>query len=263
MVLWTPAAITTALWLDAQDGSTMTESSGAISQWDDKSGNDIHVTQSGAQKPTLVSTAIQGYPGVRFNGAHFFTLPTALIITENLSWFQVFRRPSIAIPTFSMVTSVNNGLPYAPYWFTDNNRYTGVSAATNAAHGASSATGDFLWSYIRNSSNSCSLYQDGTLISTQAAGAIGSGGVNDRFSLMGRRGNTSTVYCTGDFGEIVVIPTETRTEDRQLIEGYLAHKWGLVGNLPTGHPYKDAPPATSTMILAIPDRSFTIARLGL
>jgi hypothetical protein len=30
--------------------------------------------------------------------------------------------------------------------------------------------------------------------------------------------------------------------DRQRIEGYLAHKWGLVGSLPSGHPYKTAAP---------------------
>ena len=31
--------------------------------------------------------------------------------------------------------------------------------------------------------------------------------------------------------------------DREKAEGYLAHKWGLAGNLPDAHPYKAAPPA--------------------
>ena len=33
------------LWLDASDSSTITEVSGAVSQWDDKSGNGNHVSQ--------------------------------------------------------------------------------------------------------------------------------------------------------------------------------------------------------------------------
>jgi hypothetical protein len=32
------------------------------------------------------------------------------------------------------------------------------------------------------------------------------------------------------------------TADRQRVEGYLAHKWGLTANLPADHPYKNAAP---------------------
>ena len=32
--------------------------------------------------------------------------------------------------------------------------------------------------------------------------------------------------------------------DRQKIEGYLAHKWGLAASLPADHPYKDAAPSS-------------------
>ena len=34
-----PSDIETALWLDAADASTITESGGAVSQWNDKRGN--------------------------------------------------------------------------------------------------------------------------------------------------------------------------------------------------------------------------------
>jgi len=46
----------------------------------------------------------------------------------------------------------------------------------------------------------------------------------------------------GDINEIVIVTGEVSTETRQKIEGYLAWKWGLVANLPGGHPYKSAPP---------------------
>ena len=31
--------------------------------------------------------------------------------------------------------------------------------------------------------------------------------------------------------------------DRQIMEGYLAHKWGLASSLPTGHLYKTSAPS--------------------
>lgn len=34
----------------------------------------------------------------------------------------------------------------------------------------------------------------------------------------------------------------TDITDVQKAEGYLAHKWGLEGNLPSGHPYKSSAP---------------------
>ena len=54
---WTPADITTALWLDAADASTITHSGGTVSQWNDKSGNSRHVSQGvTAQQPTWNAT---------------------------------------------------------------------------------------------------------------------------------------------------------------------------------------------------------------
>ena len=48
-------------------------------------------------------------------------------------------------------------------------------------------------------------------------------------------------YLNGKLAELMVIPSVLSEEDRQNLEGYLAHKWGLTDNLPTDHPYKDNP----------------------
>lgn len=54
---WTPAELTTTLWLEASDSSTITETGGLVSQWDDKSGNDNHATQGTAADQPLFETA--------------------------------------------------------------------------------------------------------------------------------------------------------------------------------------------------------------
>ena len=45
-----------------------------------------------------------------------------------------------------------------------------------------------------------------------------------------------------DLAELVVVPAALTDDDRQKLEGYLAHKWALADLLPADHPYKAAPP---------------------
>ncbi len=42
--------------------------------------------------------------------------------------------------------------------------------------------------------------------------------------------------------EIIIIDDEVDTDTRQKIEGYLAWKWGLEGDLAGDHPYKRSAP---------------------
>lgn len=75
---WTPAPTFQpgsisglALWLDASDLTTITESSGAVSQWNDKSGNARHVSQgTAAQQPTTGSSTLNGLNVISFDGSN-------------------------------------------------------------------------------------------------------------------------------------------------------------------------------------------------
>jgi hypothetical protein len=59
---------------------------------------------------------------------------------------------------------------------------------------------------------------------------------------VGGRQRTETAYGNKYISEVVGCNTKLSTDDRQRLEGYLAWKWGLVANLPSGHPYKIKPP---------------------
>ena len=50
--------------------------------------------------------------------------------------------------------------------------------------------------------------------------------------------NNSGYHCSGLVTDLIVYSSNLSTSDRQKVEGYLAHKWGLTGNLPSDHPYK-------------------------
>ena len=56
------------LWLDSNDSETITLNGGTVSQWDDKSGNDYHVSQGTASnQPTLTSNVLNGRDVLRFD----------------------------------------------------------------------------------------------------------------------------------------------------------------------------------------------------
>ena len=58
----------------------------------------------------------------------------------------------------------------------------------------------------------------------------------------GNTGNTTGNFWPGTLCEVIMYRnTVLSAPDRERVEGYLSTKWGLVGNLPIGHPYRDIP----------------------
>ncbi len=54
--------------------------------------------------------------------------------------------------------------------------------------------------------------------------------------------NGDSGYASIDIGEIIIYNTVLSTTNRQQVEGYLAHKWDVPGNLPATHPYREIKP---------------------
>lgn len=62
-------ALNLSLWLDAADAATIVHSSGAVSQWSDKSGNGHHLTQAtSTRRPVTASRTINGINALTFDG---------------------------------------------------------------------------------------------------------------------------------------------------------------------------------------------------
>jgi hypothetical protein len=64
---------------------------------------------------------------------------------------------------------------------------------------------------------------------------------SDYNMFIGSRTGT-VLFFDGIYGEVIIIAGAISVSDRQKVEGYLAHKWGLEANLPVSHPYKSASP---------------------
>ncbi len=79
-----------ALWLDASDAGTITHSAGSVSQWDDKSGNNNHVTQGTASRqPTTNSVTIGSKNAIDFDGSDFMDFTAAISRTSGYTVFVV------------------------------------------------------------------------------------------------------------------------------------------------------------------------------
>ena len=77
-------------WHDASDLSTITLTSGFVSQWDDKSGNGNHLVQgTGSKRPGSGVESINGLNAIDFDGTNDFLEKTGLSIGPSITIFMV------------------------------------------------------------------------------------------------------------------------------------------------------------------------------
>jgi hypothetical protein len=270
---WDPAAITTALWLDAADASTVTTVSGAVSQWNDKSGNGRTFSQSTvAARPTLTAAGLNGRNVVTFGSTLFIGAATAsdwgFMHGSQSSVIGVAAPSSTVDPgaNAQMIGTRSAGLTagiqvlYVDLSPSNNNfRYrsirniapqSAIEALTgdNTHPAANTAT---LYSILSDPTNATATnrssirFNGGSSIATNTETPSPSSPFTaPQFAL--RLGNEAESSFSGYWAELVVTSDLTSTDTRQRIEGYLAHKWGLTANLPNDHPYRWMPPTLGT-----------------
>jgi hypothetical protein len=232
---WTPEAIRTAAWYDASDASTITEDTGAVSQWNDKSGNNKHATQgTGANQPTTGTRTMNGLNTLDFDGSNSFMDAPTFGVTNPASVFFVFETDGdesyMIIDRGAGFDRFTDGNSY-PQIFVDS-RFSGVPTGMPN-------TGAHLVSKQCDVTSTYDTYVDGTL--THSANATLKT-FTDAVSIIGGTTAGAGNRLDGAISEIIVLDEFPSLSTRQNIEGYLAHKWGLTNNLPGGHPYETEAP---------------------
>lgn len=254
--LWTPAAISTALWLDASDATTIMQSS-EITQWADKSGNNRHAAPwRVTREPTYAASGINGLGSVVFSSGTdpllvpSFASPTGaagLLVafvaektgepasnSNPLTFGAVDAQWSFVLPRAG-VGAVNG---QSDCWF--RNRSADASHVLSVNNFGVNVPRMVVGTL--KDSDGMTLLFDGSVEATRAPAThiLGSA------AALTIGSSPLSLYFTNRFqgrmGEIIIVYGDTSTATRQKIEGYLAHKWGLAANLPADHPYKSAPP---------------------
>jgi len=239
---WTPADITTALWLDANDADTITEATG-VSQWDDKSGNSRDVTQgTGSRQPIYDSVNKK----VTFDGSDDYMKSDSFTELSQPNTLFVVHKFNGGLGVFQNIfDGANTGSRNA--YYIDTSKALAFDAGTFKTSTYIANTSDTLISGVEFNSatnnSSIRVFGDPTFVNQ----ACGTNGI-DTF-VLGRYDIVPGSYLNGDINELIFINDSLSDATRQKIEGYLAWKWdgingdtALVDALPVGHPYKSAAP---------------------
>lgn len=245
--LWTPAAISTALWLDAADASTITLNGSTVSQWNDKSGNARNFSQAtAAHQPVYVTTALNSKNVVNFVSVDSLTR-SAIPFNDlgNNSLYVVANRtgkPSqynviiiLARAQFRIRNMLANyGTVNVGKWgaYTDT-EIPSPSGSINASYSINLIVAD-------QATNAYLFYQNGTYQGSNGVVNVNATPFTDGACWIGNDQYNSSLE--GNIAEVVFCNEKNSDLTRQRIEGYLAHKWGLTANLPSDHPYKSTPP---------------------
>jgi hypothetical protein len=251
---WTPANITTALWLDAADASTITTVSGAVSQWNDKSGNSRNVTQATAANRPIYTAAGQNSRNViTFDGSNdVLSLASNLSLgTQHTILIAAQYAGGSTLPTttagelFGSGATEYTALAYGNWttFFSNERLVYNTESTGNNGYGITSDRSSQILA-------SLSFNQSGTLFRGRFNGASDFAAVNSNggFSSTNYPKNIKNIgggvaTFNGPIFEIIVTASYESLDNVQKLEGYLAHKWGLTANLPADHPYKVNPPA--------------------
>ena len=220
-------SVEAALWLDASDPSSITkDSNGLVSQWNDKSGNGNQLLQTTSQQqPT--------HSGSEVN----FSVANNMDFTSNLPstwWAITIGSPG---PINSFRSLVYTGTGNTPVLVSNGDSSFG------AYESSFGQAGSITWGVGETAMMAIDANGTNTQISKNA-GQFFATGKNPNNAAVNFGGiGTNNTQSFGVVNEFILFSAEPSEDDRQKIEGYLAHKWGLVASLPADHPYKNATPS--------------------
>ena len=241
-LLWTPAQLTTATWLDASRASSITLTSGNISTWTDLSASAYTFNQAtgNAQPRWSSANTLNGLNVAVFDRGDILSATTGPQPGANNQMMLIVAQLYTAHDGRFYIISNNNGSSrntILPHYAGDSPKYLHHPSGTPVDYGFSTAI---------NSPHIFSGYRNGNTVgigvngSTETTNSNGQDLGTMTFWTVGALANNSG-NLNGFIAEIVVVSSYD-TANYQKLQGYLAWKWGLQGNLPSGHTYKNKPP---------------------
>ena len=260
--LWEPAELLPTGWYDASDLGTITASEGAVSEWEDRSGNDNHLMQdSSDHQPTSGTSMINGLNVLDFSEDYIFTetglgadIYTVFMVTSNNIEITSSTDDMLLLSTAGDEVSTGDGFGdstgaldnqvLAVFDEITPNTYQRRQGVSSAAL-PSIPVGTHMYTYALDSDWFIGFNGSDDLRDLTSGDGRSPMLFADSFSIgAGARRHPSDVefFYDGSVGEVILLDRSVTEEERQRVEGYLAHKWGVTTSLPETHPYKTRSP---------------------
>ncbi|WP_437756171.1 LamG-like jellyroll fold domain-containing protein [Sorangium sp. So ce1389] len=208
------------LWLRTDAG--ITASSGKVSSWRDQSGNGNRADMDvAASQPTLISSALNGKPVVRFLGAQSLYLAQQLEPTH----FTVFvvGKNRKASESFSMILGPGNTSPNNQLRWENGSQALFVGLGNDMPIITSTVGNTRVYHALsaRYDGSTMTVYRDGNLASSHDFTTTGP------WVLLQIGAWFSSYYMEGDLAEILVYERALSEGDRGAVNGYLRSKYAL------------------------------------
>lgn len=263
---WDPSdSVTTSFHIDAADTSSYSLSGSNVSSITDKAGN-FSITVNGT--PTRVSSALNSLNVWDFSGSsEDFTTSDEQAVTDGSGnhWaIGVFLADTVDDTQDSFYSFENNTVS------SGSKRDYAVSAGNSSAFNGELDLDGLSSNRISSTIGNLQAFDSavtldafhivgtifnstGNQISARVDGADAFTPVNDYdrginqkqdVRIMRNRANERLDGRVAEFFVVGALPGTGGTDitEFQKAEGYLAHKWGLTGNLPSDHPFKNVSP---------------------
>ncbi|MBP6389898.1 MAG: T9SS type A sorting domain-containing protein [Flavobacteriales bacterium] len=220
------------LWLRADAG--VTQSSGAVSQWNDQSGNNNHALLPGTiptATPTFLVSSVNNYPSLDFDGTddqlwvtdhatidltqwHFFIVVTADVQKNYNAWMV---KGDDSDENFEML-SYSDGNIHTPTKYSDNSRTFPSSASGQVV------TGTFdIFEYSYSTAVGRDVYKNAGNIITDNENKTPK--VNNLPLYIANESSTSGRNVDGDIAEVVAFNAPLNSAQRLIVNNYLAAKY--------------------------------------
>jgi len=217
------------LWLDADDASTFTYSSGTVvSQWNDKSANGFNLTQATVSKQPVRSTSPSK---VTFDGSNDVMTTSASFNGSIFTIFQVVKWNS-----FGSVMIGGNGSGtdiYFPYYDTSGNTWYVQTATDFGTYSAAPAAGlmeiEIRYDGTQSTNATKMIYRyagaDRTLSFTGTiASTLSRSGAT---TAIGAYNAASVLPFNGYLSELIVYNKVLTATELSDVRGYINTKWGI------------------------------------
>ena len=229
------------LWLDASDSSSLQRTGNVITQWNDKSG--LNIIAQPSNSPTIVSNFLNNLNVIQFNSnsQQFFNCGSNImnITTQN---FAIFALVNILNTQISAIVSkgYTNSVTDRSYsLFTTFFQYRAATTVATTPFTMISNNWFIISGMGYRTGSFTPVYLNGLLAGSFNFTSTGAVGNNSNFFIGGSEIGS---YYNGYIAEIICYSNIITPPQRQQVEGYLAWKWGLTGQLSSGHQNQYIPP---------------------
>ena len=221
---WSPSNISNLLaWWDFSDEETVTKSgANLISQVDDKSGNDYHLTQAtGANQPTWEDDNRNDLDAADFGSAGFMKANWTALSQPHVVFGVCYMPPSSATNQDNIYDTYSSiGGESGSGFINDDTNKLVIFSPDSVSTSSSGFTAT--WAYfVHTYGASGDLRMNGA---SQNTGDTGSTAYNGITLNRHRSGTTYGDIIAGEFGVYSSVPS---SEDIGLLETYLSDKWGF------------------------------------